>query len=218
MSNNSKIKHICFDLDGTLVRSHITIYKATLKALYDLKIPTENLLEENFYKRIGYHFVDIFEEFNIPVNDFETFITIYKNQYFNFINESKLYEDVEEVLSLLKLKKIKTSLLTTKGQEMAEKIIEHFGLEKYFDLIMGRRDGIAHKPSPEPLQLICKNLNASYSETLIVGDTELDIICGKNAGAKTCAVTYGYGTKKTLEKQEPDLIINSIKELAKLNL
>ncbi len=218
MNNNPKIKHICFDLDGTLVRSHITIYKATLKALNDLNIPSENLIEGNFYERIGYHFTDIFNEFNIPVKNFEAFISIYKNQYFNFINESELYENVAETLNLLNSKKIKISLLTTKGQDQAEKIIEHFGLEKYFDLIMGRRDGIAHKPSPEPLQLICKNLNTACGETLIVGDTELDIICGKNAGTKTCAVTYGYGTKKALEKQEPELIINSIKELTVLNL
>lgn len=217
MKNTTRIRHVCFDLDGTLVKSHITIYKTTLKALNDLKIPLENLSEKKFYKRIGHHFTDIFEEFKIPVNDFETFITIYKNQYFNFINESELYENAEETLSFLKLKKIKISLLTTKGQDQAEKIIEHFGLEKYFDLIMGRRNGIAHKPSPEPLRLICKNINVKPEQTLIVGDTELDIICGTNAGTRTCAVTYGYRTKKILDKQEPDLIINSLSELEYLN-
>lgn len=217
MKNDIRIRHICFDLDGTLVKSHITIYKATLKALNDLNIPSENLTEENFYKRIGHHFVDIFNEFKIPVNDFETFITIYKNQYFNFINESELYDNVEETLGFLKSQRIKISLLTTKGQDQAEKIIEYFGLEKYFNLIMGRRDGIAHKPSPEPLLLICKELNTFTGETLMVGDTELDIICGKNAGTKTCAVTYGYRRKDILAKQEPDQIISSLTELKHLN-
>ncbi len=217
MKNEAHIRHVCFDLDGTLVKSHITIYKATLKALKDLGIPSENLREEDFYKRIGYHFVDIFNEFKIPVNDFETFISIYKNQYFNFIAESELYESVEETLDFLRLKKVKTSLLTTKGQDQAEKIIKHFGLEKYFNLIFGRRNGTAHKPSPEPLQLICENLKVPPAETLIVGDTELDIICGKSAGAHTCAVTYGYGTKAILAQQEPDHIINSLRELKHLN-
>ncbi|MGA8264062.1 MAG: HAD-IA family hydrolase [Ignavibacteriaceae bacterium] len=218
MKNESSIKHICFDLDGTLVKSHKTIYKTTLKALNDLKIPTINLDENLFYERIGHHFEDIFSEFNIPVNDFETFINVYKNQYFDFIDDSSLYQNVNETLENLKSKNILTSLLTTKGQEQAEKIIHHFKLGKYFDLVTGRRNGIAHKPSAEPLLLICRELNITPGETLMVGDTELDIACGKNAKAKTCAVTYGYRTKRALEKQEPDLIIDSISDLITLNI
>lgn len=218
MINNSSIKHICFDLDGTLVQSHKTIYKTTLKALQDLNISTSNMNEEPFYERIGHHFEDIFSEFNIPVNDFETFINVYKNQYFDFIDESTLYEGIEETFKNLKTRHILTSLLTTKGQEQAEKIINHFELGKYFDLVTGRRNGIAHKPSAEPLLLICSELNVTPEETLMVGDTELDILCGKNANSKTCAVTYGYRTKKALEKQEPDLIIDSITELINLNI
>ena len=218
MKNELSIKHICFDLDGTLVKSHKTIYKTTLKALNDLKIPTVKLDEYLFYERIGLHFEDIFSELNIPVNDFETFINVYKNQYFDFIDESFLYQDVNETLENLKSQNILTSLLTTKGQEQAEKIINHFELRKYFDLVTGRRNGIAHKPSAEPLLFICSELNITPEETLMVGDTELDILCGKNAGSKTCAVTYGYRTKKALEEQEPDLIIDSITDLINLNI
>lgn len=218
MKNNLSIRHICFDLDGTLVKSHTTIYKTTLKALIDLRIPADNLKENLFYERIGHHFEDIFKEFNIPVKDFNTFINVYKNQYFDFIDESTLYDDIEETLANLKSRNILTSLLTTKGQEQAEKIINHFELGKYFDLVTGRRNGIAHKPSPEPLLLICNELNIKPEETMIVGDTELDIACGKNAGSKTCAVTYGYRTKKALKEQGPDLIIDSITELINLNI
>ena len=217
MKNESSIKHICFDLDGTLVKSHKTIYKTTLKALNDLKIPSANLDEDLFYERIGHHFEDIFSDLKIPVNDFETFINVYKNQYFDFIDESSLYQDVNNALENLKSRNILTSLLTTKGQEQAEKIINYFNLDKYFNLVTGRRNGIAHKPSAEPLLLICRELNIPPEKTLMVGDTELDIACGKNAGSKTCAVTYGYRTKKALEKQEPDLIIDSITDLITLN-
>jgi len=218
MNNNlSPIKHICFDLDGTLVQSHTTIYKTTRKALVELNIPVENLKQNIFYERIGHHFEDIFEEFNIPVMDFNSFMTVYKNHYFDFIDESVLYTGIEETLGYLKSKNILTSLLTTKGQSQADKIIDHFNLRKYFDLVTGRRNGIAHKPSAEPLLFICRELNITPEESLMVGDTELDIGCGKNAGSKTCGVTYGYRTKKALEEQEPDLIIDSIKGLENLN-
>ena len=147
---------------------------------------------------IGKHFVDIFEELKIDVNDFEKFITIYKALYFDFMDSSYLYPGVEEILNYLKRKQIKVSLLTTKVQDQAEKIVDHFNLRSSFDYLMGRRNGLAHKPSPEPLLVICKELQILIlSQTLMIGDTELDIQCGKNAGSKTCGVLYGYRYKSS---------------------
>ena len=208
----TKIKHICFDLDGTLVRSAKTIYKTTIKTLDELGI-SYSLPEEKFNQMIGQHFKDIFEFFGIVVPDFEYFIKVYKSNYFNFMNDSELYEGTMETLEKLKSLEMKISLLTTKAQDQAEKIISHFNLENYFDIIMGRRDGIQHKPSPEPLIMICNELNILTTETLMVGDTELDILCGKNAGAKTFAVKFGYRNVEKLKSFEPDFLINSLNEL-----
>lgn len=209
------IKHICFDLDGTLVDSKDTILKSTKKALDSLNI-RYNFSDEVFSNMIGSHFVDIFREFNIVVPDFEKFISIYKTLYFGYISDSKLYPGVETALRFIKNKNVKISLLTTKVQEQAEKIIGHFNLQLYFDYIMGRRDGLAHKPSAEPLLFICDELGVRSHETLIVGDTELDIRCGKDAGAKTCGVLYGYRTKEQIENEKPDFLISSLSELKKV--
>ena len=105
------------------------------------------------------------------------------------------------------------SLLTTKGQDQADRIIDHFHLTKYFSHIMGRRIGVPVKPSPVPLLMICKDLNVLPTESIITGDTELDIMCGISANVKTCGVTYGYRTREVLEKENPDYIIDKIKDL-----
>jgi phosphoglycolate phosphatase-like HAD superfamily hydrolase len=210
--NKNKIKHICFDLDGTLVDSKETILESTKAALDQLNIEYK-ISEDVFNNMIGKHFVDIFLELNINDVDFEEFISIYKALYFDFIDSSYLYEGVKETLDYLNKNQIKVSLLTTKGQDQAEKIIDHFNLRKSFNYIMGRRDGLAHKPSPEPLLVICKDLQVKPDETLFVGDTELDIQCGKNAGAKTCGALYGYRTKDQIEKEKPDFIISGLNEL-----
>jgi phosphoglycolate phosphatase-like HAD superfamily hydrolase len=212
---HSNLKHICFDLDGTLVDSHKTIYNATIKSLKDLNI-LNNINEDIFREKIGMHFVDIFEDMNIPVNDFEEFIQVYKNNYFLFIDDSELYPEVSNILSYFSKSEYKISLLTTKAQDQAEKILEHFNLSKYFDLIMGRRNGIAHKPSPEPLLLICEELIVNSDESLIVGDTEMDILCGQNANTKTCAVTHGYRTEESILKHKPDYIVKDLNALKRL--
>lgn len=173
MKRNS-IKHIAFDLDGTLINSYQTIIKATLKTLEYLNV-SNNFDEKEFQKRIGHHFLNIFEDLKIPVTDVEHFIGIYKNYYFDFIDESEIYPGVLNLLSFLEEKKILISLITTKGQEQADKIIDYFNLRKYFSYVMGRRQGIEHKPSSEPLLIICDKLKVKPDETILVGDTELDI-------------------------------------------
>lgn len=212
--NNSfhSVEHICFDLDGTLVDSNQTIYKATEVTLKQLGIDF-NVSEIDFANQIGKHFIDIFNFFEVEVPDFEAFITLYKQKYFELMDYSHIYNGADDTLRLLKERGVKISLLTTKVQDQADRIIDHFGLREYFDLIMGRRDGIPHKPSPIPLKIICKELNIATENTLMVGDTELDIQCGKNAGSKTCGVLYGYRTEEQIKKESPDFIISSHNDL-----
>lgn len=210
------IELFVFDLDGTLTESSETIHKATLKTFEHFGRAVF-LPKEELDKRIGEHFQTIFDVLNIHVDDVEEFIAVYKTLYFNFIETTKLYAGVKEALSTLKENGKKIALLTTKGQEQAENILHHFELEKYFDEIIGRRNGLAHKPSPEPLLFICNALSVSPKQTLMVGDSEVDVQCGKNANTKTCAVTWGYRSKKILKKEKPDYLADTLFELLEKN-
>lgn len=210
-----KVKHLCFDLDGTLVDSSETIFKSTIATLEQLGI-SYNFRKDDLDKRIGQHFVDIFNEFNVQVTDFEEFIKLYKSLYFDFIDDSILYPGVFETIKHIKKNDFKISLLTTKAQDQADLIIDYFSLRPYFNFVMGRVNSIPHKPAPEPLLMICEKLKVLPGETIMIGDTELDIQCGKNAGTRTCGVSYGYRTMKQLEENGPDFIIDSIIELKEM--
>lgn len=215
MSQNCDIKSIVFDLDGTLMMSNITIYKSTLKTLEEFNIPHE-LTEAAFTNKIGYHFRDIFEDFKIVVSDLEVFIEKYKSYYFDFIDDSSFYPNVFETLDQLLTKGIPVSLLTTKSQDQTEAIIEHFKIGKYFKIIMGRRKGIPVKPAPDSLLYICSQLKINPESTLMIGDSELDIRCAKNAGAISCGVLYGYRDREVLENERPDYLIADIKKLLEI--
>jgi len=215
MNINAGIKHISFDLDGTITDSINTIFLSTVETLKQLKIPNSLTLEE-LRKRVGYHFQDMFLALNIPVTDFEEYLAIYKNHYFDFINKSTLYPGVIEVLGYLNKKQIKISLCTTKVQSQADMVINHFELGKYFSMVLGRRENIKNKPSAEPLLFICNHLGVNPEDSMIIGDTELDIRCGKNAGAKTCGAAYGYRGRQLLLDENPDNIIKDIIELINL--
>jgi phosphoglycolate phosphatase/pyrophosphatase PpaX len=217
MKNNaSNIKAVVFDLDGTLFSSHKTIYLCTLRTFEELGMKA-NMPEERFYKLIGHHFREMFAEFNVYVDDLEGFIDIYKNFYFDYIDRSKAYPGVYDLIDYLYSRKIKIGLLTTKGQDQAERILRHFKIYDKFDYVMGRRPGNKIKPSGQPLNVIMSSIGVKdKTECLMVGDSELDILCGKNAGALTAAVTFGYRSREQLEKEKPDFIIDRISDIKKL--
>ncbi len=209
------IKCIVFDLDGTLVKSHETIYKATIKALKKLGLES-NIEHKMFYNLLGHHFADIFDECNIHVPDVDYFINVYKGMYFDFIDDSKMYDNAFLLFDELKRKGIKIGLLTTKGQDQAEKISNYFEFDKYLDAIEGRKNGFAIKPAPDQLLKICNELNIDPINTLMVGDTELDIQCGKSAGARTCAVSFGYRNIEDIKKLNPDYLVDDLGEIINL--
>jgi HAD superfamily hydrolase (TIGR01549 family) len=208
-------KLIVFDLDGTLVDSSQTIYDATIKTFDALKID-HKLSKDDLDRRIGAHFQDIFEELNIIVEDFEYFIDIYKKIYFEVMHTSTLYPYVRDTIKNLHAQNISLALLTTKGQEQADRIIDYFDLRPYFSYVMGRRLEMKVKPDPEPLLYICNELSIPKEKSMMVGDTEFDIRCAKAAGIKSCAVEYGYRSRDFIESEHPDFMIETFDKLLDL--
>lgn len=209
---NYQLELVVFDLDGTLVKSDENIFQAMKLALGKVGVSDE-MNRDKFTKSIGHHFKDMFSAMDLEVERYDDFVEYYKSSYFDFIDRSTLYHGTEKMLEELSEMKIKVALLTTKLQEQADQIIDHFGLRKYFNEVTGRRPGIAHKPDPEPLLNICNLLEIDPFNTLMVGDTELDIRCAKNAGTASCAVSFGFRDINRIKEEKPDFIINELSEI-----
>lgn len=215
MNRKSNIEIIVFDLDGTLTESEHTITNATKYTLDTLGIKG-TFDSVMFSGMIGHHFPDIFTKMKLDVPDFGTFLTTFKAKYFDYISDTVLYPGVTDVLKKLKEAGYKLALLTTKGQDQADLIIDHFELRKYFNYVMGRREGVPIKPDPESLYIIADYFEKEKSDILMVGDTEMDIECARNAGSVSCGVTYGYRDKVILAGLNPDFLIDDINELLKI--
>ena len=69
------------------------------------------------------------------------------------------------------------------------------------------------KPGPEPVLKTLAAMQFEASETLVVGDMAVDILMGANAGAKTCGVTWGNGSREELMEAGADFIIEGMEEL-----
>jgi len=117
------------------------------------------------------------------------------------------------------LSKSKELILVTlrRNKEQLINQLAGFGLEKYFKFILSA-PGNSNPKWRIKYDLILNNYGNPEVGSIFIGDTETDILTGKNLGIKTIAVTKGIRTKEILMQFNPDHLINEIKELDDLKL
>jgi len=204
---------IIFDLDGTLVNSipDLTNSLNHVASGFNRSMFDELLVS----KLVGSGLTKLIEEaFNISNHEkgfddyFNRFISHYEQ---NYSDKSYLYNNVNKILKYFIDKKI--ALLSNKIDYITKQVLIDFNIDTFFNLALGSTDNMAKKPSAEPVLYIMDKLKVAPSSVVMVGDSEPDIMCAKNAGIKSIAVTYGYRSKKQLEHLNPDFIIDDIMEL-----
>lgn len=171
-------------------------------------------VEDEFLRSyIGRHLLDLFEHL-FPTHtpeQIEDLIVEYRRVYPARNHASTLiYPGVIEALERLPGRK---STATTKGSPTTRIVLEKFGLLPYFDHVQGT-DGFPAKPNPDVIFAALEALGASTADCLFVGDSGADMEAAKRAGVKSCAVTYGYGSREALEVWKPDYWISDLRELA----
>ena len=115
--------------------------------------------------------------------------------------------------SILHQKGFVLTIASSRSRNSLTELIRNMGIADYISYILGADDVKEAKPKPEPVLKTLGAMHYDASETLVVGDMAVDIQMGANAGAKTCGVTWGNGTKNELEEAGADFVINSIDEL-----
>jgi phosphoglycolate phosphatase len=200
-----------FDIDGTLLDSAGDITAAVVGALGKrgrAGAVTQEFLRANIGLHLRATFMDVFPEYT--EEQMLALIKDYRDIYLGRKHQStSVYPGVAEGLAGLGGKK---GTATTKGSETTGKVLELFGLRRYIDHVQGT-DGFPHKPAPDVLLRSMEALGATPEETLMVGDSMVDMEAGRNAGVKTCAVRYGYGADR-IPADLPDYWIDSLRDLS----
>ncbi|MBO8132122.1 MAG: phosphoglycolate phosphatase [Candidatus Marinimicrobia bacterium] len=218
-----KTKLLIFDLDGTLVNSFNDIAESVNETLrnfgyneLDKKVAIQ-YIGDGIKKLVSRAFGKSLyndSEHEWKEEELTKFYNHYVDNYEkNLLNTTVLYPCVKETIEKLKLMDTLMVVLSNKNERLSKKILEALKVKDYFDLIFGGDSFTTKKPDPNPILNILKYFSVSVDKAMIVGDSENDIIAGKNAGIKTCAVTYGLKPKEELEKHNPDYIIDEFKEI-----
>lgn len=123
------------------------------------------------------------------------------------------YEGVKEMLRGLKEKGIRLGVLSNKPHRQTVKVVREIFGEDVFDFTQGQQEQVPRKPDPAGVLRLLEEMRVTRDECLYVGDSEVDIQTGRNAGVRTISVTWGFRTREELVAAGAGTIIDRPEEL-----
>ena len=135
------------------------------------------------------------------------------------IFENSVYDGIPEMLDRLQEKGRRIIMATSKPEVMAERIVEHFDLAKYFECVAGSTLNETRTAKADVIAYALETCKITdQSRVLMVGDRRHDIIGAKKNGLASMGVLYGYGGREELEQAGADLIAETTSQVADLIL
>lgn len=209
------IRLIIFDFDGTLGDTRRNVVMTMQQTMEELHLPVCS--EEACAATIGIPLEGCFRTLLPDTSEeiIQQCVVTYRRIF--EVNKERMrpqpFPHVAETLAELHRRGIRMTVATSRGLESVKDLLTGMGLIPYFDYLLGAESVTKHKPDPEPVLQTLRDINMDASQTLVVGDMNVDILMGSRAGAKTCGVTYGNGTRKELQEAGADYIIEDIANL-----
>ena len=189
------IKTILFDLDGTLLNTIDDLADAANWVCTQHGWPTFPV--ETYKHFVGNGIPKLVERFS-PENartpeQLAATLAEFSARY-DAHKEDKTapYPGILELLAALKAEGVQTAVFSNKADTFCGKIIEHYFGPDSFSLVRGSRPGVPTKPDPAGVYSLMADLGADPQSTLFVGDSDVDILTGHNAGLPALGVLWGF--------------------------
>jgi HAD superfamily hydrolase (TIGR01509 family) len=214
------VKAVIFDLDGTLVgfnldyralRAEVRGYLAKRGVPASVLSLKENIFEmlkktEIFVKNSG----KSAEEMAVIRSEA---LGIAEKYELEAAMSTGLLSGAVETLKALKRMGLKIGLCTINSEKSASYILQRFKIAEFFDVTVTRNMVSQVKPHPEHLQVVLKALSVAPEESVVVGDSSVDMQCARELKAIAVGLPTGISTVQQLTSQGANYIITSITDL-----
>jgi phosphoglycolate phosphatase len=207
-----KIELLVFDLDGTLIDSKDDLVHSVNAVRRRMGL--EPLPDETVVSYVGRGVVVLMRN-ALGQAATEESVAQAVEFFFEYYREHMLdhtvpYPGVRETLERLQSRRM--AVLTNKPVLFSRTILDGLDLSRFFVRVYGGNSFPQKKPDPMGLFALMQESNVTGERTMMVGDSETDVLVGRNAGAWTCGVTYGL-SPETLKTSPPDFLLDDIREL-----
>jgi phosphoglycolate phosphatase len=217
------IRLLVFDLDGTLIDSRLDLIHSVNATLRHIGRP--ELDGELVASYVGDGAPALVQRAlgDADKNDeallaraLEYFLGYYRQHK---LDHTTVYDGIPEVLAGLAhpsngARRL-MAVLSNKPVNPSRDILRALGLGDFFLRVYGGNSFSTKKPDPLGVSTILQETNVAANEALMIGDSSVDVLTGRNAGMWTCGVTYGFAPQ-TLQEAPPDVLVETPRELGEL--
>jgi pyrophosphatase PpaX len=214
MTKRKKITTVLFDLDGTIIDTNELIIQSFFHALRG--VAPEGFAREHIIPYMGQTLKSQLQHFS-GQEDVETLTQAYRE--YNHLRHDEmvsLFPGVAEVVPQLRNAGIRLGIVTTKMRETSIRALELLGLFENMDTIVSLDDVENAKPHPEPVAKAIRALGANPAETLMVGDSSVDMESAIAAGAVPVGVAWSLKGEEYLLKSGAEYVLREMNELLTL--
>lgn len=209
--------YFLFDLDGTLTDPGLGITNSVAYALEKYHISVKDRRE--LYPFIGPPLWRSFSEFyGFDEKQIRQAIMYYR-EYFGEkgLFENEVYAGIPDVLAALKQAGKTLLVATSKPEIYTNRILEHFDLVRYFDVVAGATMDETRNEKADIIAYALKQIaDADKSKIVMIGDRKFDILGARENGIDSIGVLYGYGSRAELEEAQATYIAEKPEELLRL--
>jgi len=221
-----RIRLLVFDLDGTLIDSRLDLIHSVNATMRHIGRPE---LEDDVIasyvgdgapalvrRALGNTALGNTEDEALFRAALEYFLGYYR---LHKLDHTTVYDGIPETLARLAEasngKRRLMAVLSNKPVNPSRDIVRALGLGDFFVRVYGGNSFTAKKPDPLGVQTILQETGVAAADALMIGDSSIDVLTGRNAGLWTCGVMYGFAPH-SLDEVPPDVLVESARELGEL--
>jgi phosphoglycolate phosphatase len=220
-----RIRLLVFDLDGTLIDSRLDLIHSVNATMRHLGRP--ELDGDVIASYVGdgapalvRRALDNTGDEALLQSALDYFLGYYR---LHKLDHTTVYDGVRETLESLtdasngnpKGARRRMAVLSNKPVNPSRDIVRALGLADFFVRVYGGNSFSTKKPDPLGVRTLLQETDVPADEALMIGDSSIDVLTGRNAGLWTCGVTYGFAPQ-TLQEVPPDVLIEWPRELGEL--
>lgn len=207
-------KLLVFDLDGTLIDSKQDLIESVNAVRAHMQLPqlpgpliasyVGNGAPVLIRKAMGPEASD-----DVVAKALDYFVRYYHD---HSLDNTRLYPGCKDVLDAAKDKQIACAILTNKPVRISRHILDGLGVSQFFFQVYGGNSFPTKKPDPQGLHSLVSEAGVQPSETLMIGDSSVDIMTARNAATRSVGLTYGL-QPESLREVPPDILLDRMEDL-----